>query len=137
MTLTVNFSVTEEYDVETSDSCYEWNGILYCESGDYTQTLTTVAGCDSVVTIHLTTRVGVNNYELDSNVYIAPNPAKNVCRILGLSTEPKYVEVYDMRGGLVMRTNNTEFDVRTLSTGLYMVRVYTGERVINLKLVKE
>jgi hypothetical protein len=90
-----------------------------------------------VVTLHLTTSVGVINYELDSNVYIAPNPAKSVCRIIGLSTMPKYVEVYDMRGGLVMRTNDTEFDVRTLSTGLYMVKVYTGERVINLKLVKE
>jgi hypothetical protein len=137
MTLTVNLSAVSEFTIETPDSCYEWNDVLYCESGDYTQTLTTVAGCDSVVTLHLTTSVGVINYELDSNVYIAPNPAKSVCRIHGLSTMPKYVEIYDMRGGLVMRTNDTEFDVRTLSTGLYMVKVYTGERVINLKLVKE
>ena len=137
MTLTVNLSAVSEFTIETPDSCYEWNDVLYCESGDYTQTLTTVAGCDSVVTLHLTTSVGVINYELDSKVYIAPNPAKSVCRIHGLSTMPKYVEVYDMRGGLVMRTNDTEFDVRTLSTGLYMVKVYTGERVINLKLVKE
>ncbi len=137
MTLAVNLNVTSEFTIETPDSCYEWNGQIYCESGDYTQTLTTVAGCDSVVTLHLTTSVGVNNYEFETNVYIAPNPAKNVCRILGLSTEPKFVEIYDMRGGLVMRTNDTEFDVRTLSTGFYMVKVYTGERVINLKLVKE
>ena len=137
MTLTVNLNVTSEFTIETPDSCYEWNGQLYCASGDYTQTLTTEAGCDSVVTLHLTTSVGVNSHELETNVYIAPNPAKNVCRILGLSTEPKFVEIYDMRGGLVMRTNDTEFDVRTLSTGLYMVKVYTGERIINLKLVKE
>jgi len=137
MTLIVNLSAVSEFTIETPDSCYEWNDVLYCESGDYTQTLTTVAGCDSVVTLHLTTRVGVNNYELETNVYIAPNPAKSVCRILGLSSAPKYVEVYDMRGGLVMRTNDTEFDVRTLSTGFYMVKVYTGERVINLKLIKE
>ena len=137
MTLTVNLNVTSEFTIETPDSCYEWNGQLYCASGDYTQTLTTEAGCDSVVTLHLTTSVGVNSFERETAVFIAPNPAKNVCRILGLSTDPKFVEIYDMRGGLVMRVNDTEFDVKTLSTGLYMVKVYTGERVINLKLVKE
>ena len=31
-----------------------WGGATYTESGDYTRTLTNMAGCDSVVTLHLT-----------------------------------------------------------------------------------
>ena len=33
---------------------YTWNDSVYTESGDYTQTFTNAAGCDSVVTLHLT-----------------------------------------------------------------------------------
>jgi len=135
--LTINHSATSEFTIETSDSCYVWNDQTYCESGDYTQTLTTAAGCDSVVTLHLTTRVGVEEYVLDSKLFIAPNPATNVCRILGLDTDPVSVDLYDMNGKLVRRHNSTVFDVSTLPTGIYMVRVYTGEQIVNLKLVKE
>ena len=33
---------------------YDWNGTTYSESGDYTQNLTSLHGCDSIVTLHLT-----------------------------------------------------------------------------------
>lgn len=33
---------------------YTWNGITYTESGIYTDTLPTIHGCDSIVTLHLT-----------------------------------------------------------------------------------
>ncbi len=33
---------------------YEWNGVTYYESGDYTQYFNKRNGCDSVVTLHLT-----------------------------------------------------------------------------------
>ena len=67
----------------------------------------------------------------------SPNPAKNVCRINGLETAPVSVELYDMNGKLIRRINTAEFDVSTLSTGIYMVRVNTGNRVVNLKMVKQ
>ena len=51
--LTVNYSVTNEFDME---SCrfYVWNGITYEEEGDFVQVFTTEQGCDSTVTMHLT-----------------------------------------------------------------------------------
>ncbi|MBP5497347.1 MAG: T9SS type A sorting domain-containing protein [Bacteroidales bacterium] len=36
------------------DSCYMWFGTPRCESGDYTHTLQTIHGCDSVIILHLT-----------------------------------------------------------------------------------
>ena len=39
---------------ETSCEYYTWNDTTYSESGEYTQTYTNAAGCDSIVTLHLT-----------------------------------------------------------------------------------
>ena len=134
--LTIHNSTSSEFTIETADSCYTWNGQTYCASGDYVQTLQTANGCDSVVTLHLTTSVGVELFDVTA-LYLAPNPAKSVCRIVGLETDPVSVGLYDMRGKLLRRIDRTEFDVSTLPTGMYMVRVNTGERVVNLKLIRQ
>ena len=134
--LTINNSTASEFTIETPDSCYTWNGQTYCASGDYVQTLQTVNGCDSVVTLHLTTSVGVENHEV-TFVFLAPNPTKNICRIMGLETDPVSVEIFDMRGKLLMLDDDTDLDVSVLPTGMYTVRVNTGDRMLNLKLIKQ
>ena len=50
------FEILPVYNEVTISQCnnYEWNGTTYNVSGDYTETLTTAAGCDSIVTLHLT-----------------------------------------------------------------------------------
>ena len=50
------FEILPAYNDVTISQCnsYEWNGTTYTVSGDYTQTLTSAAGCDSIVTLHLT-----------------------------------------------------------------------------------
>ena len=60
--LSAQIIVEESVSVCAGDY-YEWNGVIYTTSGDYTQTFQTVNGCDSVVTLHLT----INKSE--SNVY--------------------------------------------------------------------
>lgn len=52
-TIVVNTEYANEFSVDTSDF-YAWNGIIYRHSGDYTQSFNSVAGCDSMVTLHLT-----------------------------------------------------------------------------------
>jgi len=46
-------TAVSEFSITTCDS-YVWNDSTYTESGDYLQTFTNSAGCDSVVTLHLT-----------------------------------------------------------------------------------
>ena len=46
--------VVAEITVDNVTS-YEWNGTTLTESGDYTATFTAANGCDSIVTLHLTT----------------------------------------------------------------------------------
>ena len=43
----------DEFNVNICESTYEWNGRTYTQSGDYTDTLQTIYGCDSIVTMHL------------------------------------------------------------------------------------
>ena len=59
---TTNFSAT-------ACNSYTWNDSVYTQSGDYSQTLQTVHGCDSVVTLHLT----VNNTTYGDTTVIACN----------------------------------------------------------------
>ena len=53
-TIVVGEATSNEFEVVT-DTCYVWNGVTYSRSGDYTQTFVNALGCDSVVTLQLTT----------------------------------------------------------------------------------
>jgi hypothetical protein len=90
-----------------------------------------------VATLHLTTSVGVVSHEPGTSLYLAPNPTKNISRIVGLSESLKYVDVMDMRGRLVLKSFDNEIDVSTLPAGVYVVKVFTDSGVTNLKLVKQ
>ena len=133
----MNTPTTSDFTVETADSCYEWTGELYCASGDYTQTFTGENGCDSTVTLHLTTSVGIPTHMTGANVYLAPNPTQSICRIIGLDSPHCTVNLYDLGGRLIMRDAGTEFNVAILPSGVYLVRIFTDSHVINLKLIKQ
>ena len=47
-TVYTSFAATIEYGAS-----YDWNGTVYAEAGDYTQTIKAVSGADSIVTLHL------------------------------------------------------------------------------------
>ena len=55
-TYMATFNALELSGEETVEACvtYTWNGNTYTASGDYTAQLTTLAGCDSTATLHLT-----------------------------------------------------------------------------------
>ena len=47
---------------------YEWNGNTYTVSGEYTDTLMTAAGCDSIVTLHITINGSSDTTFVDTTV---------------------------------------------------------------------
>ena len=68
----VRISVSPIYDIHfdaTTCHGYEWGGTTYTEPGDYTRTLTSVMGCDSIVTLHLSLE-GVSLSEIQGEQYI-------------------------------------------------------------------
>lgn len=63
--VTVNQSYSISFDTIVLDSEFVWNGETYTATGDYEQRFTTVSGCDSIVTVHLT----IVNTETEFAVY--------------------------------------------------------------------
>ena len=53
-----------EFNMEACVS-YNWNGTEYSEDGDYEQTLQSIYGCDSIVTMHLTL---IDAYHMETEV---------------------------------------------------------------------
>jgi hypothetical protein len=111
--LTINNSVTYEITEEAVNS-FTWNGVEYTVSGDYVDTLATAAGCDSIVTLHLTiTTVGIDeNAMTEINVY--PVPAKDVINIEGNSIES--IRICDILGKEIMSIDNIASDFTSIST---------------------
>ena len=102
---------TSEFTIETSDSCYTWNSIPYCTSGTYTQTLQTIHGCDSVVTLYLTVSVGIDDLEgFDFMVY--PNPTTGIvnvqCSMNNVQEGTMEFHVFDAFGRLLRTTDGVE-----------------------------
>ena len=57
---------------ETVKSCdpYTWNDITYTESGDYQKYYTSIHGCDSITTLHLTISNGPELSEIEGPQYL-------------------------------------------------------------------
>ena len=107
--LTINESATLEFTIVTNESCYVWNGVEYCETGDYTQTLQTEDGCDSVVTLHLTIETGISDHSLNANMNVYPNPTSNIVKVeLTINngqSNSVAIQLYDMYGKLLDMVN--------------------------------
>ena len=153
--------VTSEFTVECPDSCYVWNGQSYCTSGDYTQSLQTVHGCDSVVTLHLTITVGIDDHEVAGSMTVYPNPTSNIlnvqCTMNNVQVGTMEILVYDAFGRLLRTTdcvgaNNhsplqtdthgssaqTQIDLSCFSSGVYFVKAVADGNVVAVrKVVKQ
>ena len=137
VTVNVWQPATSEFSLECPDSCYTWNGQAYCASGDYTQTLQTVHGCDSVVTLHLTITVGIDDYDIIGNIVLYPNPASQYVDVrLDGDMVVKGIEIYDVYGKLVRVSETTHINVADFADGIYLVRVTTDKGMVTKRFVK-
>jgi len=145
LNLTIYESTTSEFSIITEDSCYTWNDIDCCASGDYTQTFQTIHGCDSVVTLHLTITVGVDDHEtVDFKVF--PNPTNGVlnveCRMKNEEWGEVEIHVVDMYGKLIqtvetMCTSSLQrtIDISDLASGVYFVKLMAEDKTVAVKKV--
>ncbi len=145
---------SSEFTISCPDSCYLWNGESYCQSGDYTQTLSTIHGCDSVVTLHLTITVGLNDRDdFDSKVY--PNPTNSVVNIqfTNLNLQITEIQILDAYGKLVdvvekgsapslqkgaNGSSTAQLDLSPFAPGVYFIKaVADGKTIAVRKVVKQ
>ncbi len=139
-----------EFSVECPDSCYTWNGQDYCTSGEYTQTFQTVHGCDSVVTMHLTITVGIDDYNLGASMTVYPNPTTSVVNVQctmnnGQAGEVEF-QLFDAFGRLLRSTDGVEtqnfaslqtarIDLSHYAAGVYFVKAVADGNVVAVRKV--
>ena len=144
--MTINFAQSAQFAVTTADSCYIWNAETYCESGDYTQTLTAANGCDSTVTLHLTITVGIDDHNgFAFNLY--PNPTNGMvnvqCTMNNVQVGTMEFHVFDAYGKLVdvVETRCTtslqtaQIDLSGFAAGVYFVKAVADGNVVAVKKV--
>jgi gliding motility-associated-like protein len=96
--------------------------------------------------------VGVNKEEIKKEgsvllvrevLDIFPNPATNnaVLNLSGLAPGSRTIEIYNISGFLVMKTNsaddNVNLDLHDFPTGMYVIRVYDHKNIYFAKLLKK
>ena len=72
----------------------------------------------------------------DSGVLLYPNPATNYLMINSLKKVDK-VEITDLIGKTSMISyNETKINISQLQKGIYLIRIYQGDKVITKKIMK-
>jgi hypothetical protein len=80
---------------------------------------------------------GINN-SLKNTIDVYPNPTNDFLTIRILNGHKiKQVMVFDLYGKLVMNTNETILDLKSLNNGIYFLKVFTANRVEELKIIKK
>jgi hypothetical protein len=143
---TLNLTVNPTYNVILNDSItagetYTQYGFNESAAGTYTQNLTTVNGCDSIITLNLTVLTGVNEYN-GAQITIAPNPARDyVVVTVGNIHEEITLDLLDM-SGRVLRTQRMSSEETTLRmergslpNGIYMLRIKSNGLLITRKVI--
>lgn len=131
---TLNLTVNPTYNITINDSIttgetYTQYGFNESAAGTYTQNLTTVNGCDSIITLHLTVLTGVNEHN-GMDFSVAPNPAHDYVVVsVKNANEEMVVDLLDI-SGRVLKTQRLSADESTLRldrgnlpNGIYMLRL--------------
>lgn len=149
-TITLNIAVMPTYNEEitleiTSDELpYQVGEQLLTEFGTYTLNLTSVDGCDSVVTLTLELSSGINEVENFMSVSLYPNPTSEnaMLNVKGLNTEATII-ITDQQGRIISTSKldlgqeNSEINTNNLPSGVYYVRIQTENAVRTEKLIKK
>ena len=74
--------------------------------------------------------------ELSISVY--PNPVTDYLYIEGLGSTVEEVSLFDFNGRLIETvTEGTDIDLTDLSSGVYFLQIYTGQKAFVRKIFKE
>ncbi len=109
--------------------------------GAYTLKVTDDNGCFDTIVVAVKNQSSINEISNYQNISIYPNPAKN---ILNIQTSAKLdkLEIIDVYGKKVNEFNKSELlnksiAIDHLSDGIYLVKIYSGNQILNKQLVKE
>ncbi|MCQ2331706.1 MAG: fibronectin type III domain-containing protein [Paludibacteraceae bacterium] len=139
----VNFYVKFEpttYDTVIAkigpDGTYTWNEQTYTKPGDYTETLQSQYGCDSVVVLRLMAADGTENVTM-FKVDVVPNPVNigNMMYVYGEFDDEVTVEVMNNFGQTLSTFKADANPIAVegiMSAGIYYIRVTNSEGDVSI-----
>ena len=156
-TVTLHLTVNPIYNISVVDTIYDTDLPFHYVIGQidttfdvgtpahstHPFTLSTVDGCDSVVTLTLTVLPcdGVVEYE-SSDIKVYPNPTNSVINVQlmtatsSLRPEIQLYDVYGQRLKVVVVTGEiTQINLEHYATGVYFLKVVDGDNVIAIRKV--
>ena len=89
----------------------------------------------SIVTLNLTLILGLNNLATSSNIKVYPNPTNGKLTIDSKNFEG--VEVYDVSGRLINKSELNTIDLEGQSKGLYLLKINANGTTQEFKVLKE
>ena len=79
---------------------------------------------------------GINNSP-KKTIDVYPNPANDFITVVSLDGHRiKQVMVFDLYGKLVINNSESVIDLKSLNSGIYFLKVFTANRVEELKIIK-
>jgi hypothetical protein len=86
--------------------------------------------------------LGVNNYTIQNEVTIYPNPASSILNIENKSNESvSAISIYNLNGAIVKEVKSStslqSILVEDLQSGIYFVKIQMNSQVVNYKFIKE
>ncbi|MEM1327220.1 MAG: T9SS type A sorting domain-containing protein [Bacteroidota bacterium] len=107
------------------------------------ENLSTVNGCDSIVTINV--MIDISNTRTtwaETAIQISPNPTNNLLNINTLGIEERQVDlrIIDLQGRVIWQQNNAQkqmdIDVSALLNGMYFLEIRSAERFAMRQFIK-
>lgn len=134
---------SSEFTITTNENCYEWNGQSYCQTGDYTQTLQTTHGCDSIVTLHLTIETGINDHNLNTSMNVYPNPTSDKVNVqlteYDSQSNNMEIQLFDIYGKLLQTVpasnENLRINLSSYAQGVYFIKAVVEGNVLAVRKV--
>lgn len=119
--------------------CMPPTSMVCCDEADLPLVYVERRYCGSfLVTVSTSCNLGTDDFQKNS-LSVYPNPAVDEINILGFENVSK-VEIFDINGRCVLRNEylvNNKFSIRDLSSGLYIAKVYSDQKVSTIKFVKQ
>ncbi|WP_397364704.1 T9SS type A sorting domain-containing protein [Olleya sp. R77988] len=74
-------------------------------------------------------------FDLESSITMYPNPTSDIINISSSNTI-KNIEVFDFLGKRIIKTNQSQIDLSSFNSGLYLVKIKTDQGEITKKVIK-
>ena len=92
---------------------------------------------ERVVVNNSNTPLSTQSYLLDNDFYVYPNPVNDLLNVKSNVAIEK-MQIYTLTGQLLKTQNfNSPIDISNLSSGVYLIKIYSNNKVSNLKFVKK